>query len=405
MAAQSLRDTLIDVSEPFLFLLVMMTYVNAMEERGLFLALRDQLLMTSVSVRAQYWLIGVTAFSIAPLIGELATAAVMTAMVLAMGGGDRRFVGVCCINVVVAANTGGVCSPFGDITTLIAWQRGAVELSPLLELSVPAFVAWLIPALIMSRTLPDSVVAIGREPVVLERGAMLVLFLYAVTLALAVGAQSWLHLPAVLGMMTGLGLLGVCAYGVRRGELLRKGAEDADFAATALDLDRVLREDTRARRAAFDVFAEIRRVDWDTLLYLYGAVLCIAGLAALGLAARGAEPVYGGVGPITAYARLGLAGAVDGVLVMLGALAIPAPAGGDAWLWQTLTIGYGRIAARRGLRGGAGRNAPGPRALQLHHSREMDLGDRARLRRGRGLLLADELTARRSSCGATPMRR
>src|SRR6185295_10490458 len=113
--------SLLELTELLLFVLVTMTYVNAMEERGLFAVLRGQLVAQSASLRIAYWTTGATAFTLAPLIGDLPTSMLMTSMVLAIGNEDRRFVSLACINVVIAANAGGVCSPFGDLTTLVAW--------------------------------------------------------------------------------------------------------------------------------------------------------------------------------------------------------------------------------------------------------------------------------------------
>ena len=47
----------------------------------------------------------------------------MAAVVLAVGGNNHRFVLLVCINIVVAANAGGAFSAFGDITTLMVWQK------------------------------------------------------------------------------------------------------------------------------------------------------------------------------------------------------------------------------------------------------------------------------------------
>jgi Na+/H+ antiporter NhaD/arsenite permease-like protein len=341
-AGAAARASLLELAELFLFVLVLMTYVNAMEERGLFAVLRSQLLEATSSLRAQYWLTGLTAFSIAPLIGDLTTAMVMTSMVLAMSGGDRRFAGVACINVVVAVNAGGACSPFGDLTTLVTWQRGTVDLYAFFELCIPAFVAWLVPAAIMSRTLPVGVANMPREPPKLERGALVVMGFFAVTIAVAAIAHELLHLPAVIGMLTGLALLAMWGYALKRRELSARHAEDADFAATALDLDRVLREEARVRRAPLDLYVEVQRADWDTLLYCYGAVLCVGGLSALGYAALGSDLVHGASPQPTETAVFALAsGAVDNLLGALFALKMAPGMSTEQTLFTTLAFGIG----------------------------------------------------------------
>ena len=55
----------------------------------------------------------------------------------------------------MAANAGGAFSPFGDITTLMVWQQGQLGFFDiLLRLFAPSLVNWLVPAMIMSFTVP-----------------------------------------------------------------------------------------------------------------------------------------------------------------------------------------------------------------------------------------------------------
>ena len=70
---------------------------------------------------------GLLAFFISPVADNLTTALLMCAVLLAVGAGNRKFIALGCINVVVAANAGGAFSPFGDITTLMVWQKGLVD--------------------------------------------------------------------------------------------------------------------------------------------------------------------------------------------------------------------------------------------------------------------------------------
>ena len=67
----------------------------------------------------------------------------MCAVVMAIGKEDKKFVGLACINIVVAANAGGAFSPFGDITTLMVWQKGIVQFQDFLVLFLPSVVNWL----------------------------------------------------------------------------------------------------------------------------------------------------------------------------------------------------------------------------------------------------------------------
>src|SRR5438045_2228712 len=114
----ALRNVFLEYSELLLFLLVAMTYVNALEERRVFDVLRAALVRAGLSYRALFWATGGLAFAISPVADNLTTALVMSAVAIALGREAPRFVALSCINIVVAANAGGASSPFGDIATL-----------------------------------------------------------------------------------------------------------------------------------------------------------------------------------------------------------------------------------------------------------------------------------------------
>ena len=151
---QAIRHNLLEYAELFLFLLAAMTYINTMDERGIFRGLRAWLVARGFSLRAIFWLTGLLAFFISPVADNLTTALLMATVVMAVAPDNPRFVSVACINVVVAANAGGAFSPFGDITTLMVWQKGVVKFGEFFALFLPSVVNWLVPAVLMSFTVP-----------------------------------------------------------------------------------------------------------------------------------------------------------------------------------------------------------------------------------------------------------
>jgi Na+/H+ antiporter NhaD/arsenite permease-like protein len=87
--------------------------------------------------------------------------------VLSVGGNNSRFVTLACINIVVGANAGGAFSPFGDITTLMVWQKGFVEFWTFFALFLPAALNFLVPAIIMSFAIPGEHPVGGGEKIML----------------------------------------------------------------------------------------------------------------------------------------------------------------------------------------------------------------------------------------------
>ena len=134
-----------------LFLLAAMTFINTLQERGVFDALRAWLVSRSFSLRTIFWLTGLLAFFISPVADNLTTALIMGAVVMAVASAQRNFVVPALISIVVAANAGGAFSPFGDITTLMVWQKGVVQFNEFFALFVPSLVNWLVPAFLLSQ--------------------------------------------------------------------------------------------------------------------------------------------------------------------------------------------------------------------------------------------------------------
>jgi hypothetical protein len=119
----ALSHNLLEFSKLFLFLLAAMTYVNVMDERLVFESLRFWLVRKGFGYRSLFWLTGGMAFILSPVLDNLTTSLIMCAVLLAVGKDNDRFITPGCVNIVVAANAGGVFSPFGDITTLMVWKK------------------------------------------------------------------------------------------------------------------------------------------------------------------------------------------------------------------------------------------------------------------------------------------
>lgn len=323
VAEEAFRHNLLDYAELMLFLLSAMTFVNTLEERQVFAALRAALAGRGFTLRGIFWITGALAFLISPVADNLTTALIMGAVSLAVGRDRPKFVVVACINVVVAANAGGAFSPFGDITTLMAWQRGVLPFGRFFSLFVPALVNWLVPAAIMSASIGNERPHALTETVVVRRGGFAIAALLLATIAFTVAMHSLLHLPPVFGMMTGLGLLKV--YGHVLGRRLRRFAVASGH-----------------EEAGFDVFRQLERAEWDTLMFFYGIIMTVGGLGALGYLALASGALYGGLGPTWANVLVGVASAlVDNIPIMFAVLNMHPAMPEGQWLLVTLTAGVG----------------------------------------------------------------
>ncbi|MEQ1438087.1 sodium:proton antiporter NhaD [Fontimonas sp. SYSU GA230001] len=330
-AGNFVRSSLLEYGELLLFLLVAMTYVNTLQERNVFEALRGWLVSRGFSLRVVFWLTGAIAFLMSPLADNMTTALVLASVAIAVGKHEPRFVVVACINVVVAANAGGAFSPFGDITTLMVWQKGVLDAGEFLALLVPSLVNWLVPAFIMSLAVPKEIPPPMQAEFHVKRGGFLIIFMFILTVAVTVTMHTAFHLPPALGMMGGLGVLKLYGW-----LLSRQAARQMEFVSH----DAMMSDHTEQH--GLNTFREVARAEWDTLLFFYGIILCVGGLGTLGYLAVGSQLMYEGLGPMTANILVGIVSAViDNIPVMYAVLTMNPAMSDGHWLLVTLTAGVG----------------------------------------------------------------
>ncbi len=343
-AGPALQHNILEYAEMFLFLLAAMTFVTTLEERQVFGALRSWLIVRKFSLRQVYWITGALAFALSPVADNLSTALLMGAVVLAVGNGNRQFVTVGSINVVIAANAGGAFSPFGDITTLMVWQEGLVPFTEFGRLFLPSLVNWLVPALLMYRVVEKAPPAAEHHGgVCMRRGALAIIGIFLATIVFSVLINSSLNLSPALGMMTGLGILKLYGYWLARREpaLRDTGHLSQHQAENITSMESVQGDHTDVVRR-FDIFHVVERASWDTLMFFYGVVLAVGGLAQLGYLSLASEHVYGTLGPTLANIAVGLLSAViDNIPVMLAVLRMAPDMDMAQWLLVTLTAGVG----------------------------------------------------------------
>ncbi len=328
----------LEFSELMLFLLVAMTYISAMEERRVFEALRAWMVRKGFSYQTLFWLTGILAFFISPVADNLTTALLMCAVVLKVAEGQDRFIAMCCVNIVVAANAGGAFSPFGDITTLMVWQAGKVQFLEFLDLFLPSVVNFIVPALVMSFFVPKGKPASISEEVITKRGAKRVMALFLLTIVTAVCGHQFLGLPPVFGMMVGLGYLQFFGYFLRM-SLPSSLAKKRTAAEQKADQEKLR---YLGSVVPFDIFKNVARAEWDTLLFFYGVVMCVGGLGYLGYLQLVSVMLFDGLGATWAAFGIGVISAiVDNIPVMFAVLQMDPAISHGHWLLVTLAAGVG----------------------------------------------------------------
>ena len=315
---QALEHNILEFAELFLFLLVAMTYINSLQERNVFDFIRYKLISKGFNFRQLFLLTGVITFFLSPIADNLTTALVMCSVLLACGKGNNKFLAIGCINIVVAANAGGAFSPFGDITTLMVWQAGIVDFFTFFNLFIPSVVNYVIPATIMYFFVPNEIPNVSSDKITIKRGGKVIIFLGLFTIFSAVNFHNILHLPPMLGMMFGFGLLGLYSFYLK------------------------ITFNPEYEERKFDFLRKVSKAEWDTLLFFFGVILSVGGLGFIGYLTLVSEYLYVGLGATYANFLVGILSAiVDNIPVMFAVITMNPPMPTEQWLLVTLTTGVG----------------------------------------------------------------
>ena len=317
-AEQQFRHVVLEFAELFFFLFVAMAFVNSLTERKMFDALCAWLSNNGFSYKKIFIISGIIAFFLSPIADNLTTALVMCSVLMACGKGNAKFISLGCINIVVAANAGGAYSPFGDITTLMVWQAGIVEFFTFFKIFFPSVINYVIPAAIMYFFIPNEKPEVSTDKVYIKKGGKVIIFLGLLTIFSAVNFHNLLHLPPMLGMMLGLGLLGLYSFYLK------------------------ITHDPSSKDQKFDFFRNLSRAEWDTLLFFFGVILSVGGLGFIGYLSLVSEFLYDGLGATLANSIVGVLSAiVDNIPVMFAVITMRPEMSIDQWLLVTLTTGVG----------------------------------------------------------------
>jgi Na+/H+ antiporter NhaD/arsenite permease-like protein len=384
-AGLAFRSVLEGYAELFLFIMVSMTYLNAMEDRSVFERLRVWLLSKNFSYRQLFWITGFQAFFISSACNNLTTALLMGSVIVVLGKDSPRFVTLSCINVVVATNAGGSFSPFGDITTLLVWQKGVVPFGDFFSLLVPALVNMIVPAAIMHFFIPKERPEALIESQPMKRGGWVIIGLFVLTIITSACFENFLSLPPAAGMMLGLTYLKFFSYYLQKIPASHDDHQQEEIDSEALAAKQKQRlatsvtQDTPGTKPSyidyfgpmkimnkaryrdeiidqpFDVFNKVANLEWDTLLFFYGVMIAVGGLSFIGYLGLASQVLYVGLDPTVANILVGIASAfVDNGTIMLAVLTMAPDISQGQWLLVTLTAGVGGSLLAVGSAAGVG---------------------------------------------------
>ncbi|MBN2896110.1 MAG: sodium:proton antiporter NhaD [Campylobacterales bacterium] len=320
---------ILEIAEIFFFLFVAMTFIEALIERGVFNALKAKLIAKGYGYRQLFWVTGILAFFISPVADNLTTALILSTVLITIEKHNKDFLVPGAINIVVAANAGGAWSPFGDITTLMAWTAGKGHFVDFLFLFPASFIGWTVTAYLLSRFVPDIYPNRENEELAerieVLRGGKAIIWLGVFTIAIAVISKQVMHLPPMWGMLFGLSVLKLYIH-----FLNQKHNEN------------------------LNIFHSISKIENDTLLFFFGILAAVGALHFAGFLAH-AVKLYEMFNPTFVNIGVGfLSAVVDNVPVMSAVLKANPNIELSQWMLVTMTAGIGGSLIAFGSAAGVG---------------------------------------------------
>ena len=323
-----LEKLILEIAEIFFFLFVAMTYIETMIERNVFDVLKYRLISKGYSYKKLYWITGLLSFFISPVADNLTTALILSTVAFTIDRENRSFLVPAAINIVVAANAGGAWSPFGDITTLMAWTAGKGQVIDFLFLFPASILGYFLTAWLLSFYVPKGephfdINTTKKEK--LKPGAKSIIYMGVGTIIVAVLGHQLFHFPAMWGMMFGLAVLEIYSYQLKQIE-----------------------------GESFDIFLNMSKIENDTLLFFFGILSAVGALHFLGFLEY-ITKLYDIIGPTIGNISVGfLSAIIDNVPVMSAILKADPNMDIAQWMLVTLTAGIGGSLISFGSAAGVG---------------------------------------------------
>lgn len=306
----ALSHNITDIAGLWLFLLATMTFVAYLNKKGLIENIIYSVLPGLVTERKLLFLTGLFCFVFSSIADNITATLVSVALVLSLKMELRKTLRFATL-VVFAVNSGGVAMITGDVTTLMIFLANKVEITHLLMLSGPAFLAVLLLATLLSVGLKDAVV-IEKAALQPLRGVDQVIgLLFLLTILGTILGSLLYSIPPVLTFLTGLALMFLIAR----------------FFNEDIENDPILEY--------------VRAIEFETLLFFLGVLLLVGMLQFIGVL-QGLTALYDVVPVIFANFLMGILSAlIDNVPLTAALLKADLQMDTAEWMGLTYAVGVG----------------------------------------------------------------
>jgi len=286
-----------------------MTFVAYLNKKGMIENLIYLVLPQRISERALLFLTAAFCFVFSSLADNITATLVSITLILSLQLERAKTIKFATL-VVFAVNSGGVALITGDVTTLMIFLAGKVQILQLLALALPAFLAVMVLAAILSIGMSGEVrVQAHRKDV---RGVdVAIALIFLSTILFTIAGNFFFQIPPVLTFLAGLSIMFLVAR----------------FFSDDNDTDPILEY--------------VRQVEFETLFFFLGILLLVGMLKEIHVL-DGLVRIYDQVPPIMANYLMGvLSAAIDNVPLTAALLKSGLQMGVAEWMVLTYAVGVG----------------------------------------------------------------
>ena len=196
------EENVSEIASLWLFLVAAMTFVAYLNKKGMIENVILLFLPKQVKERTLLFLTAIFCFVFSSLADNITATLVSVTLILSLNLSTQKTVRFATL-VVFAVNSGGVSLITGDVTTLMIFLEGKVHILELLMLSLPAFSAVMVLALILSRGM-NEVVAINIRHNEVRPVDLMIAGAFLCTIISTIAANVLFGIPPVLMFLMGM---------------------------------------------------------------------------------------------------------------------------------------------------------------------------------------------------------
>ncbi len=250
-----------EISGILFFLLGAMVIVELIDAHDGFEIISER--VKSTKIRNLLWMVCVITFFLSAILDNLTTTIVMISLLRKLVEEQKKrllFAGM----IIIAANAGGAWSPIGDVTTTMLWIGGQISPFKIMSsLILPSIVCLLVPLIIVSFRFKGSLnpKSLTTSKINLSSTSFKRKFVFFTGLGCLIFVpvfKTATHLPPVMGMLIGLGIMWVIT------EIIHHQKDTSD-------------------RDSLSVAGALSKIDSSSILFFLGILLGISALESSGI--------------------------------------------------------------------------------------------------------------------------